>query len=148
MEPNLLVDLVNVRTPPRGEVAGIRTSGPPRFGQELRRDPRVPVRQMILGLPTGARAVVGNVSISGVGFEIDDAGDLRLGDMFSVQLTVPDSHGPLDMRAELRHLQYLESAGRYYGGARFVEFDELSEYPLFRFVEEASLAMLANAVVQ
>lgn len=116
--------------------------------RELRKDPRVPVDQMLLGLPEGPRYVAGNVSVGGVGFELEEEIALQLGDRFRVRLTVPDNDEPLDMYAELCHLRYLDAAGRFYGGGRFVDVDELAEYPLFRYVEESALALMASAVVQ
>lgn len=145
MEPNLLVDLVNMPSKAAGPTSGPRVR---KIARELRRDRRVPVRQMILTLPDGARYVAGNVSVGGVGFELDDETSLRPGQEFSVRLSVPDNHEPLDMRARLCHLRFVESAGRYYGGAKFVDVDALNEWPLFRYIEEASLVLMASAVVR
>ena len=146
MEPNFLVDVVNVGS---SRIGGDkpRLVGGSRLAQDLRKDPRVPVRQMIVDLPAGERAVTGNVSVGGIGFELDERPGLAPGQIFGVRLTVPDSE-PLDIRAALCHLQPVGSSGRYYAGARFVDLDELSECPLFRYIEEATLAVLANAVVQ
>ena len=146
MEPNFLVDLVNIGAGGAGAGDRTRMTRARRVSKELRKEPRVPVRNMVLGLPTGDLQVTGNVSVSGFGFELENAAALTVGDTFGVRLTVPDNHEPLNMRAELCHLRFVEAAGLYYGGGRFIEVDELYEYPLFRYVEEASLALLASAV--
>ncbi len=148
MEPNHLVDLVNVGPRHSGRRPRLPRSGEHEVSTELRRDPRVPIQEMVLGLPGGPRLATGNVSVGGVGFELDEDVELSPGDRFTVRLSVPDSHDPIDVSAELCHLRFVESAGLFYGGGRFVDLDELSEYPLFRYVEEASLLLLANTAMQ
>ncbi len=147
MEPNFLVDLVTMSSGRTGSRGGKSRPGQRPVGKEQRKNPRVPVRQMRLRLPIGPRLVTGNVSVTGVGFETEDPIEIAVGERFGVQLAVPDCHEPLDLHAELRHLQYIQPAGRYFGGGRFVDVDELLEYPLFRYIEEASLALLASASV-
>ena len=102
---------------------------------------------MMLEFRDGCRYAAGNVSIGGVGFELAERVKLTPGERFSVRIAIPDTHEPIDLQAELRHLRFIETSGRYYGGGKFINLDELSEYPLFRFVEEVSVARLAHAVV-
>ena len=130
---------------PSGPRERVRVGGEFRMLRELRRGPRVPIQEMILALPDGQRSVAGNVSLGGFGFESSDGIGLEPGDRFLVRLTVPDNDEPLEMAAELCHLNYVEASGTFRGGARFVDVDELSEYPLFRYVEEAALVLLASA---
>lgn len=109
--------------------------------REFRQSPRVPVAQMMVALSDGNRLVRGNVSCSGVGFELPDQIHVRPGDRIALQLVVPDSPDPLILRAVVTRVQRPRPLvhGRSFIGARFVDVDILVENPLYRFVEEKCL---------
>ena len=112
---------------------------------ELRHSPRVPVGQMVIGLPDGDRYVHGNVSTGGIGFHLDEIVALRPGDRLAVRLTIPEVNAPISLSATVCHVRFSENDGRLHVGACFTELDELIEYPLFRFVEEAALSRRARS---
>lgn len=109
--------------------------------RELRQSPRVPVAQMMIALPDGNRLVRGNVSCSGVGFELPEQVRVRPGDRIALQIVVPDSPDPLVLGAVVTRVQPPKPLvrGRSFIGARFVDLDVLVENPLYRYVEERSL---------
>ncbi len=89
--------------------------------------------------------VGGNISTGGVGFVLDgESPEVAVGDRVTVRFSLPDSFDELVVRAEVRHLSPRE-AGGYRVGARFLDADELVQNPLYRYVEEALLAVRATS---
>lgn len=97
--------------------------------------------------PTAAwvPATRGDISTGGVGFVLPvGSGMLRLGDRITVRFTLPDHSGELLVRAEVRHAMPHSDGGQRVGAA-FTDADELIQHPLYRYIEEALLALRATS---
>jgi hypothetical protein len=94
---------------------------------------------MVVRLVSGHRVVRGNVSVTGVGFELPSSCHLRRGDVVEVRLDLPGES--VHVRAVVNRIRRSEprAVGRIFVGAEILEMDELVLNPLFRFVEEAAL---------
>lgn len=106
---------------------------------DRRHEPRVRLRQVRLRLNDGVRYVRGNVSMSGVGFEIEECLPLGVGDRIQLGLTFVEDDEPLWVEAVIRHVQVSGQGRTFYVGASFQEVDELVANPLYRYVEEVLL---------
>jgi hypothetical protein len=106
---------------------------------DLRGSQRVAVPHLWIALPHGAVATRGNISTGGIGFEVDGCPPLRAGDPIVVRVAIPETGEPLALSATICRVHYDDRRERLYVGARFVDVDLLTEFPLFRFVEETAL---------
>lgn len=114
--------------------------------QELRRSPRIEVGAMRVGMTRSDVTLRGNISSGGVGFEIESAHRLQIGDRLTVQVRIPECDEPVELDAVVCHVQHTMDQRRQYVGARFEGVDELLLYPLDRWVEESALIDATRAV--
>lgn len=122
--------------------------------REHRSSARVTLARLAVEIPNSSSvepevAVVparsGDISTGGVGFVLP-AGhrNLRQGERLTVRFTLPDSFDELLVRAEVRHVER-DDGGAQRVGAAFLDADELVHNPLYRYIEEALLALRATS---
>lgn len=99
---------------------------------DRRTSPRVAVAQLVVGFPREVHVVVGNLSSGGIGFHFP--GSVPLGETLVVQVHLPDAMFPLEVRAVVCHVR--QEHGAEHVGARFVDVDDLEQWPIDRYVEE------------
>jgi hypothetical protein len=94
---------------------------------------------MMVRLGRGSRLVHGNVSVTGIGFELPGSVSVAKGDLIEARLHLHDQ--TIAVRARVTWIRRLEprAIGRIYVGAAIVGMDELVANPLYRFVEEWAL---------
>jgi len=114
--------------------------------RELRRSPRIEVGAMRVGMTRSDVTLQGNISAGGVGFEIESAHRLQIGDHIKVQVRIPEFDEPVELDAVVCHVQHSAGRRRQYVGARFEGVDELLLYPLDRWVEESALIDATRAI--
>lgn len=107
--------------------------------RELRQSPRVDVPALRVGMTRSDVTLRGNISSGGVGFEIESAHRLRVGDSIKVRVHIPEFDEAVELDAIVCHVQHAIGRRRQYVGARFEGVDELLLYPLDRWVEESAL---------
>ena len=101
------------------------------------------------GPPEGEDALMvpassGDISTGGVGFVLSAGTDrLSVRDRVTVRIALPDSFDEILVRAEVRHVAASED-GTQRVGAAFLDADELIQHPLYRYIEEALLAVRAT----
>jgi hypothetical protein len=94
---------------------------------------------MMVRLSTGSRLVHGDISLTGLGFELPGSASISKGDLIEVRLALPDQM--ITVRARVTRIRRVQprAIGKIFIGASIVGMDELSANPLFRFVEESEL---------
>ncbi|MEM1023399.1 MAG: PilZ domain-containing protein [Myxococcota bacterium] len=107
--------------------------------KELRHSPRIEVPALHVEMTRSGVTLRGNISSGGVGFEIESAHRLRIGDAITVRVQIPEFDEAVELDAVVCHVQHAVGRRRQYVGARFDGVDELLLYPLDRWVEESAL---------